>query len=75
MQTMPFMQLPEQLPKVIRPLRYCEFRVQESQESEVGLCPTFACEQVEKMWFCYTHRKVIVAAIASEDEAHGGGSS
>lgn len=43
---------PEPKP-VLRPLRYCDFRVAESH------CPVFASGEVDKMSFCDQHQKVI----------------
>ncbi len=68
----PFIQqVQPQLPIVIKPLRYCEFRViHETREyttpPEVNLCAVFASEVIEEMSFCYQHGLVIQAALAAE---------
>lgn len=67
MPTSPFLQhVPKDIPKVMRPLRYCEFRVILGQE-DVGLCPVFACTEDEGMWFCNRHHDEIQAAIQAEE--------
>lgn len=70
----PFLQQQmEILPKVLRPLVYCDFRVETVQDyvAEVEMCATFACEKIEGMKFCVGHAKVIKAAIAAEDGVSG----
>lgn len=70
MSQQPFEQkLPETRPKVIRPIRYCEFRVVTSDQEAVYPCPVFACVIEEDMAFCHQHNQVIQDAIARE--AHG----
>ncbi len=58
----PFRQrVPEPLPEVLKPLRYCQFRV-----GTEGVCDTFACAEVLEMAFCYHHAKVIVGELQNE---------
>lgn len=62
----PFRQrVPEVLPEVLKPLRYCEFR------TDGGLCPIFACVDVLEMAFCFHHGKLIVAELQSEGAGNG----
>jgi len=65
----PFRQrVPEVLPEVLKPLRYCEFR-DGTLERSGGVCAIFACAEVLEMVFCYQHAKLILSELASE----GGG--
>ncbi len=59
------------LPKVIKPLVYCEFRVSErgaeySEPDHVSGCAVFASEVIHEMAFCYQHGLVIQAALVAE---------
>ncbi len=60
------MRMPPQVPPVLKPLQYCEFRVKEQQENEVWLCDTFACAIIEGMAFCVGHGPLIVTALEGE---------
>ncbi len=68
----PFIQqVPPQLPVVIKPLKYCEFRQLQEHRTDytspdVTTCPVFASEKIEGMFFCYQHGLVILAALAAE---------
>lgn len=66
----PFIQkAPVVLPKVFKPLVYCEFRIESREDYgavDVGLCATFACTAIHEMKFCVTHAAVIEQALASE---------
>ncbi len=63
---------PPPLPEVIKPLRYCEFRIAVGQQGnydtshEVNLCPVFASEVIQEMYFCYMHGLVIQHALGQE---------
>ena len=65
------MRMPPQVPPVLKPLRYCEFRVKDMQESEVWTCDTFACAEIEGMAFCVAHGPLIQTALESEGMANG----
>ncbi len=71
----PFVRQPlPDLPVVLKPLVYCEFRVAESQgewnqANDVTMCPVFASEVIEEMPFCFMHGQIIQQAL----EAEGGG--
>ncbi len=75
----PFARPPEPppLPSVIKPLKYCEFRVTNSEQyaynqtAEVNLCPVFASELILDMYFCYQHGLVIQQALGTEDGDDG----
>lgn len=63
----PFMQrAPVEIPKVLRPFRYCEFRVVD--EEQVLMCPTLACVEIEEMPFCNVHG---LLALEGEKEPDG----
>ncbi len=68
----PFLRPPEPppLPEVIKPLKYCEFRVGTGQEydtrMDVNLCPVFASEVIHEMYFCYQHGQIISQALGVE---------
>ncbi len=68
----PFLRPPEPppLPEVIKPLKYCEFRVfsqaDYAQAADVELCPVFASEVIHEMYFCYQHGLVIQLALGTE---------
>lgn len=53
-------QVPEILPEVLKPLRYCEFRKDE------GVCNIFACAVIMDMPFCFQHAKLIAGELANE---------
>ncbi len=63
------------LPRVIRPLRYCDFRSASQGEygemPEVTDCAVFASEEIDTMSFCFQHGQVIQAALVQE-ESHVG---
>ncbi len=69
----PFIQqAPVVLPKVFKPLVYCEFRVESREDYgtvDVSLCPTFACTELHGMRFCVSHAAVIEEALAGEQGA------
>ncbi len=52
---------PMEMPKVIKPLVYCEFR-----PSAESWCPVFACEEVEGLQVCFTHAGALKAALGEE---------
>jgi len=55
------MGVPIQLPPVIKPLVYCEFR-----PNPESLCAVFACEAVEEMQFCFKHAQDVKDALSRE---------
>ncbi len=67
-------QVPAPIPRVIKPLHYCEFRViQESRSDyntapDVVVCPVMASELIEEMYFCFNHGAIIQAALFAEGE-------
>ncbi len=70
----PFMQQqPAQMPKVLDPFRYCEFRVTEPAQygegGDVTICAVMASEVIREMAFCYQHGLEIQAALAAEGGA------
>lgn len=73
-QQSPFIQTVQPvLPKVFKPLVYCEFRVESGGqgEAEVDLCATFACTEIHEMKFCVSHAAIIEAALATEQGSSG----
>ncbi len=63
----PFRQrVPEVLPEVLKPLRYCEFRIAETPTAAATVCPIFACAEVLEMVFCYQHAKQILGELQNE---------
>ncbi len=56
-------------PTVLKPFRYCEFRVSEQsygEDSAVTVCPVMASDLIEEMPFCYAHAQLIIAALEAE---------
>ncbi len=53
-------------PKVLKPLRFCEFRTKDAQTSAVDGCAILACGEVEGMSLCYQHGPIIVDGLAKE---------
>lgn len=71
----PFRQrVPEVLPEVLKPLRYCEFRVADMGDRVATVCAIFACAEVLGMAFCYQHAKQILGELQSEGAADVGNS-
>lgn len=66
----PFIQAaPVVLPKVFKPLVYCEFRIESREDYgsvDVSVCATFACTEILAMKFCVSHAAVIEEALAGE---------
>ncbi len=67
----PFLQQqPAQLPKVLDPFRYCEFRIAEpaqyGEAGDVSICAVMASEVIREMAFCFAHGQEIQAALAAE---------
>ena len=62
-----FQRRPVSLPPVTKPLRYCEFRPEPG-----STCNTFACAQLEEMWFCVQHHATIEHALRTENQEHDG---
>jgi len=67
---------PVDLPMVLKPLVYCEFRVSDAmveygQVSGVELCAVMATEIIHEMAFCFNHGLVIQAALLSEGGGDG----
>jgi len=72
----PFMQPtgPPAIPTVIKPLRYCEFRITNlyagqgdgAPDSDVEICAVFASEVIEGMPFCFRHGEIISKALEQE---------
>ncbi len=62
------MNVPPQKPLVLKPLRYCEFRVSfgDFGEKDVTSCEVFACAVVEEMAFCDVHGQLILSELAKE---------
>ncbi len=54
---------PIEVPKVLKPLQYCEFRPGPEQ-----WCAVFACCEVEGLMFCYQHQVAVKSALDAEGE-------
>lgn len=68
----PFAQrIPERVPKVLRPLVYCEFRTAQMEEPDAAVCATFACAELEGMAFCSGHAKLIQFELDKEEQNGG----
>lgn len=70
-QQSPFIQTaPVVIPAVLKPLVYCEFRIEtrEYSDVEVTLCATFACVVIHKMSFCMAHSAQIEEALRGETQ-------
>jgi len=62
---------PPPMPTVLKPLRYCEFRIASTMEygdkvQETTFCAVFASEIIHEMAFCYVHGLVIQNALEAE---------
>lgn len=71
-QNSPFRQrVPEVVPEVLKPLRYCEFRSTPAGfgDGPPNACAIFACAEVLEMAFCYQHTKLILAELSTEGTA------
>jgi len=69
MQNSPFSyNLPPAKPIVLKPLRYCEFRVSQGdfQDKAVYACEVFACATLEGMDFCDVHTQMIANELSKE---------
>lgn len=60
--------LPPAKPVVLKPLKYCEFRVAigEFHEKDTRICEIFACSVLEGMAFCNVHTEIIMIELAKE---------
>ncbi len=68
MTTSPFGQtLPEQKPRVLRPLRFCQARVRvDPQDPENYACDQFASGVIEEMLFCSEHGRLVQEGLDKE---------
>jgi len=59
---------PVNLPPVLKPFRYCEYRTQ-AMEGGQELCDVFASEVIEGMPFCSGHARYVEAELDKEARA------